>query len=425
MFVSLQVRNYRLFFAGQVVSNIGTWMQRIAQDWLVFQLSGHNPVVLGVAVALQFIPTVLLSLWAGVLADRMDKRRLCIVIQSGIAVQAGVLGLLDVSGVVVLWHAYVLCFVLGIFSALDVPARQAFVAEMVGRVLVPNAVALNYSVFNMARIVGPAMAGFGITWVGTGWMFLANAVSTLAVIAGLLLMEPSELFGASVAGRAKGQLREGLYYMRRRSDLITVLLLVFFVSTFGNTFATSLAVVAGNVFSTQADGYGMLSTLLAVGTLAGSLLSARRGARSAPRVRVMLLASLGFGAAEVAASFMPTYLAFGVALMPVGLASVTFLNTAMSLVQARCSPEMRGRVMGFYVLAQLGGYPLGGPLVGWMAETFGGRSPLYVGGAISMIATLACSIILVRNRLIRSALASQYLPGSKNDQALSQLPPRS
>ncbi|WP_286157113.1 MFS transporter [Streptomyces sp. AA4] len=407
MFASLWIRNYRLFFVGQVVSNVGTWMQRIAQDWLVFQLSGHDAVALGVAVALQFAPTVLLSLWAGVLADRADKRRLCIAVQSGIALQAGVLGLLDVSGAVGLWHVYVLCFVLGTFSALDVPARQAFVAEIVGDALIPNAVALNYSVFNLARIVGPAMAGFGITWVGTGWMFFANAVSTSAVVAGLALMEPGKLFRASAAGRAKGQVREGLRYVRGRRDLIAVLLLVFFVSTFGNTFATSLAVVAGNVFGTQADGYGLLSTLLAVGTFAGSLLSARRGTRSSPRVRVMLLAAAGFGAAEVVVSFMPTYVAFGIALVPVGLASVTFLNTALSLVQARCGPEMRGRVMGFYVLAQLGGYPAAGPMVGWMAEMFGGRSPLCIGGAVSIIAALACAAMLSRHGAIRSDLASR------------------
>ena len=404
MFASLRVRNYRLFFSGQVISNIGTWMQRIAQDWLVFELSGNNPIALGIAVALQFTPTVLLSLWAGVLADRVDKRKLCILIQSGIGAQALVLGLLNVSGVVALWQVYVLCFVLGIFSALDVPARQSFVAEMVGRKQIPNAVALNSSVFNMARIVGPAIAGFAITWVGTGWMFLANAVSTLAVITGLALMDPDKLFRGPAVVRKKGQLREGLGYVRGRADLVTVMVLVFFVSTFGITFFTSLAIVAGNVFGTQADGYGLLSTLLAVGTFTGSLMAARRMTKGGPRVRLLLMAGFGLGAIEFVAAFMPTYLAFGIALIPLGFATITFLNTANSLVQTAVSPEMRGRVMGIYVLVLIGGNPIGGPMVGWMADTFGGRSPFYIGGVVSAAAALGCAVLLAR----RGGLAKGY-----------------
>ncbi len=396
MFASLRVRNYRLFFSGQIISNIGTWMQRIAQDWLVFQLSGNNPVALGIAVALQFLPTLMLSLWAGVLADRVDKRKLCIAIQSGIGVQALVLGLLDVSGVVTLWQVYVLCFVLGIFSSLDVPARQSFVAEMVGRKQITNAVALNSSVFNMARIVGPAIAGFAITWVGTGWMFLANAVSTLAVITGLLLMDPDKLFRGPAVARAKGQLREGLAYVRGRSDLVSLMVLVFFVSTFGITFFTSLAIVAGNVFATQADGYGLLSTLLAVGTFTGSLMAARRGARGRPRLRRLLIAAFSLGAVEFVAGFMPTYLAFGIALIPLGFATITFLNTANSLVQTSVSPEMRGRVMGLYVLVLIGGNPIGGPMVGWMADTFGGRSPFFIGGVISAVDATGFTAVLAR-----------------------------
>ncbi|WP_236797022.1 MFS transporter [Amycolatopsis sp. GM8] len=396
MFASLRVRNYRLFFSGQVISNIGTWMQRIAQDWLVFQLSGNNPIALGIAVALQFTPTVLLSLWAGVLADRVDKRKLCILVQTGIGVQALVLGLLDVSGLVALWQVYLLCFVLGIFSALDVPARQSFVAEMVGRKQISNAVALNSSVFNMARIVGPAIAGFAITWIGTGWMFLANSVSTIGVITGLLLMNPDKLFRGPAVVRAKGQLREGLEYVRARSDLVALMVLVFFVSTFGITFFTSLAIVAGNVFGTQADGYGLLSTLLAVGTFTGSLMAARRGAKGRPRVRLLLMAAFGLGAVEFATGFMPTYLAFGLGLIPLGFATITFLNTANSLVQTAVSAEMRGRVMGLYVLVLIGGNPIGGPMVGWMAETFGGRSPFLIGGVVSALAAVLCAIALAR-----------------------------
>jgi len=396
MFSSLRVRNYRLFFSGQVISNIGTWMQRIAQDWLVFRLSGNSSIALGVAVALQFLPTMALSLWAGVLADRVDKRRLCVLIQSGMAGQALILGLLDVTGVVALWQVFLLCAVLGAFSALDVPARQSFVAEMVGRKQIANAVALNSSVFNMARIVGPAIAGFAITLAGTGWMFLANAASTVAVIAGLLLMDPEKLVRAPAVERTKGQLRAGLDYVRGRADLVTVMALMFFVSTFGITFFTSLAIVARNVFGTQADGYGLLSTLLAVGSFTGSLLAARRGAKGRPRVRLLLVAAFGLGALEFLAGFMPTYSSFGFALIPLGFATITFLNTANALVQTSVSPEMRGRVMGIYVLVMIGGNPVGGPMVGWLADTFGGRSPFLIGGAISAVAAVVCAGVLVR-----------------------------
>ncbi|WP_410655594.1 MFS transporter [Amycolatopsis sp. lyj-112] len=396
MFASLKVRNYRLFFTGQVISNIGTWMQRIAQDWLVFTLSGNNPIALGIAVALQFAPTLFLSLWAGVLADRVDKRRLLIGIQIAVLTQAVVLGLLDLSGIAALWHVYLLCFTLGITASLEVPARQSFVAEMVGRDKVTNAVALNSSIFNMARIVGPAIAGFAITWVGTGWLFIANAVSTVAVVVGLAMMNPDKLFRGPVIPREKGQLVEGLRYVRRRSDLMTVMVLVFFVSTFGITYFTSLPIVAANVFHTNADGYGLLSTLVAVGTFTGALMSARRNSRGGPRVRMLLISAFLLGAFEVVTAFMPTYLTFGLALIPLGFATITFLNTANALVQTAVSPEMRGRVMGLYVLVLIGGNPIGGPMTGWMADAFGGRSPFYIGGAISAIAAVVCAIVLIR-----------------------------
>jgi MFS family permease len=401
MFSSLRVRNYRLFFTGQVVSNIGTWMQRIAQDWLVFLLSGNDPIALGVAVALQFTPTLLLSLWAGVLADRIDKRKLLIAIQVGVCLQAALLGILNVAGIVTLWQVYLLCFVLGCLSALEVPTRQSFVAEMVGRQQVANAVALNSSIFNMARIVGPAIAGFVITWIGTGWLFLANAASTLAVITGLLMMNPDALFRSPAVVRAKGQLREGLRYVRGRPDLVTVMVLVFFVSTFGITFFTSLAIVAANVFDTQADGYGLLSTLLAVGTFTGALMAARRGSRGNPRVRLLLLSAFGLGALEFVTGLMPTYVTFGIALVPLGYATITFLNTANALVQTAVSPEMRGRVMGLYVLVLIGGNPVGGPMTGWMADVFGGRSPFLIGGVASAVAAIACAGVLVRRGGVR------------------------
>ena len=407
MFNSLTVPNYRLFAGGQVVSNIGTWMQRVAQDWLVLVLTGNDPVALGIAAALQFLPTVMFSMWAGVLADRLDKRRMLVVLQVGIALCALVLGVLDLTGLVELWQVYLLCFVLGVFTAVEVPVRQSFVAEMVGSDRLPNAVALNSTTFNLARIVGPAIAGIAITTVGTGWVFVANAVATCAVIAGLVAMNPAALHRSPALRRAKGQLAEGLRYVRGRRDLVIVMALVFWVSTFGITFFATLAIVAATVFHRDADGYGLLSTALAVGTFAGALLSARRGARARPRLRTLFVAAIAFGVLEVAAGLMPTFLAFAIALVPVGFAVMTFMTTANSIVQISVEPQMRGRVMGLYMLVFLGGNPVGGPVAGWAAEQWGGRSPLVIGGALAALAALVGAALLARSTGMTGRMATR------------------
>ncbi|GAA2969394.1 MFS transporter [Actinokineospora diospyrosa] len=395
MFSSLRVRNYRLFATGQVVSNVGTWMQRIAQDWLVLVLTDNNPLALGIAAALQFLPTLIFSLWAGVLADRLDKRKLLIGVQLGLTACALVLGLLDVTGVVQVWHVYVLCFVLGAFAAVEVPVRQSFVAEIVGRDQVTNAVAINSTSFNLARIVGPAIAGVMIILIGTGWLFLGNALCTVAVIIGLLRMDPAKLIRGPKVPRAKGQLREGLRYVRGRADILTVMVLVFFVSTFGMTFFVTLAVVAATVFGKDADGYGLLSTTLAIGTLGGSVLAVRRSSRGRPRTRVLLGSALAFGLLEVVVGLMPSYSTFAIALIPVGFCLMTFMTTANSTVQLAVSPEMRGRVMGLYMLVFVGGNPLGAPMVGWMADQWGARSPFIIGGAIAALTAVLCGVVLL------------------------------
>ncbi|HEX2131272.1 MAG TPA: MFS transporter [Actinophytocola sp.] len=401
MFGSLRVRNYRLFASGQVISNVGTWMQRVAQDWLVLELSGYDPVALGVAAALQFLPTLLFTLWAGVLADRHDKRRMLIVLQSGMALCALVLGTLDVSGLVALWHVYLLCFVFGMFTAADPPVRQAFVGEMVGRDHLTNAVALNSTMFNLARVVGPALAGVMIVWTGTGWVFLVNAVTTVAVIVNLGRMNAGELHRQPRPASRRGQLREALRYVRGRPDILTVLVMVFFVSTFAFTFFTSLAIAAANVFHRDAAGYGLLSTLLAVGTLSGALLAVRRSTRRRPGMRLLLGAAFTFGVLEVVAGLMPTYLAFGLALVPVGVAMITFMNTANSTVQLATAPEMRGRVMALYMLVFIGGNPVGAPMTGWLAAEFGGRTPFVAGGTVAVLAAVVCGIVLARRGGVR------------------------
>ncbi|WP_447005434.1 MFS transporter [Saccharothrix isguenensis] len=396
MFGSLRVRNYRLYASGQVVSLIGLWMQRVAQDWLVLELSDGSAVALGVAAALQFAPTLFLSLWAGVLADRMDKRKLLLFLESALALCALALGLIDVTGVAQLWHVYALCLLMGTVSAVETPVRQSFVVEMVGRDQLTNAVALNSMTFNLARMVGPAVAGLLIVVIGTGWVSIINAVTFAGVILGLLLMNASKLYRAAPVPREKGQLREGLRYVRQRPDLVILLVLVFFISTFGLNFFVTLAVLARNTFGGDADAYGLLSTMLAVGTFAGATLAARRSTRGKPRLRLLIIGALAFGVLEVAAGLMPTMWLTGAMLIPVGIGMMTFTTTANATVQLAVSPEMRGRVMGLYMLVFLGGTPVGGPVMGWLAEHFSARAPIVFGGVVSIVAAVIGGIVLAR-----------------------------
>jgi MFS family permease len=280
--------------------------------------------------------------------------------------------------------------------AVETPTRQSFVGEMVGSAQLINAVALNSTSFNLARIVGPAIAGLMITWVSTGPVFLINAASTIAVIIGLIMMNPADLHRGHAIVRAKGQLREGLRYVRGRIDLVVVLTLLFCVSTFAITFFTTLAVIAANVFHKEADGYGLLSSALAVGTLTGALFAARRSVRSQPKMRMLFGSALLFGILEIGAGLMPTYLAFALALIPVGVVMMTFMNSANTTVQLSVSPEMRGRVMGLYMLVFLGGNPIAGPMTGWLADQFGGRSPLIFGGVMAILAAVVLGIVLRR-----------------------------
>jgi MFS family permease len=252
--------------------------------------------------------------------------------------------------------------------------------------------------FNMARIVGPAIAGVMITVLGTGWVFGINAVSYGAVIYGLLRMNPAKLYAVPRVPRQRGQLTEALRYVRGRPDLVVLLALVFMVSTFGMTFFATLANVAANVFHRSASGYGLLSTLLAVGTLSGAVLAARRSTLGRPRLRLLLITAFVFGVLECVLAAMPTYLWFGLALIPVGAAQLTFITAANSTMQLSVSAEMRGRVMGLYMLVFLGGNPIGGPMTGWLAEQFGGRSPFLVGGVVSVLAAVGCAMALRARR---------------------------
>ncbi len=397
MFRSLQVRNYRLFASGQVVSLTGTWMQRVAQDWLVLQLSHGSGTALGITTGLQFVP-LLASLYGGVLADRYNKRRLLVWTQVSMALLALALGLLVVTDVIRLWHVYLLAFLLGAASAVDTPTRQALVSELVGAELVTNAVSLNSATFNAARILGPAVAGVMISAIGTGPVFLVNAASFIAVITSLLLMRDDELFGSKRVARRPGQLREGVAYVRTRPDLLLPIILVGIVGTFGLNFQMTTALVASNVFHHGAASYGLLSTALAIGSLLGALGSARRGR---PLLRLVIGSAFLFGVLETVVAMMPTYWTFFALLIPTGAAVLTFTTSANSTVQLGASPVMRGRVMALYVLVFLGGTPFGAPLIGWVAQAAGPRWSLEVGGFASATAAVVIGLVLARVRQLR------------------------
>lgn len=392
---SLRVRNYRLYASGQLVSLTGTWMQRVAQDWLVLTIT-NSGTALGIVTALQFAPTLLLSLWGGVIADRGNKRKILMITQTLIAVCALVLGLLDIGGVVQYWHVLVLATALGVVSAVDTPVRQSFVVEMVGKEDLTNAVALNSTIFNTGRILGPAIAGVMITAVGTGWAFVFNAASTVAVLLGLGLMRTAELFPSPQLARGRGQLREGLRYVRGRTDLMVAIVLVFVVGTFGLNFQITMALMAKQVFHRDASGYGLLSTALAVGAFIGAVVATRRATR--PTQLFLVLAAIAFGVVETAAGLMPTYGLEALALVPCGLAMLSFTTAANSSVQLGVDPTMRGRVMALYLMAFMGGTPLGAPIVGWAAEQFGPRWGLIGGGLICIVCAAVLGLVLARKR---------------------------
>jgi MFS family permease len=393
-FRSLRVRNYRLFATGQVVSLSGTWAQRVAQDWLVLELSGNSGVALGIVTGLQFLPVLLFGLYGGVLADRYDKRRLLVGAQVVMGVLALVLALLDLSGLVALWHVYLLAALLGFAGVVDTPVRQAFVSELVGPEDLTNAVSLNSATFNTSRIVGPALAGVAIGSVGTGWVFLANAVSYVAVVAGLSAMRSSELRPSGRVARAKGQTREGLAYVRSRPDLLVPIVLVGVVGMFGLNFQITLALIAKEVFGKGADAYGLLLSCLALGSLVGALASARRS--GPPRSRRLFGAALAFGLLEILAGLAPSYEVMALLLVPTGMAVLTFTTTANSTVQLGADPALRGRVMALYVLVFLGGTPIGAPLIGGLAELLGPRSSLLLGGGVTALSAVVAALWLAR-----------------------------
>jgi MFS family permease len=384
MFRSLRHPNYRIWAAGAVVSNIGTWMQRTTQDWLVLtRLTHHSASAVGTVMALQFGPQLLLLPWTGFAADHYDQRKLLIATQATMAALALTLGLLTVSGLVQLWHVYAFAFLFGCAAAFDAPVRQTFVAELVGDADLHNAVALNSTSFNAARMIGPAVAGLVIASVGMGWAFLFNGASFVAVLGSLFLLRLNGHQGRARAHRTKGSLMGGLHYVWSRPDLKAILVMLFLIGTFGLNFPIFISTMAVGVFHTDARGYGLLSSIMAIGTLSGALLAAGRGR---PRFASLLVGSGVFGLGCALAALAPTYWLFAAALVLIGVAALTLTNTTNSLMQLSTEPAMRGRVMALRVGVALGGTPIGAPIVGWVADHLGPRWGLAVGAASGIAA---------------------------------------
>ncbi|MEU9865235.1 MFS transporter [Streptomyces sp. NPDC047971] len=398
-FSSLRIRNYRLFFTGAIVSNTGTWMARITQDWLVLSLTGSAAAV-GITTALQFLPMLLFGLYGGVLADRYPKRRILLISQAALGLCGLALAVLTLSGHVQVWHVYLIAFLLGMVTVVDNPARQSFVSEMVGPAQLRNAVSLNSANFQSARLVGPAVAGLLIATVGSGWSFLLNGLFFLAPLAGLLMMRPAEFHKVERAPRGKGQLREGLRYVAGRPDLIWPIVLVGFVGTFGFNFPIWLTAFADDIFHVGAGTYGFLNTLMAAGSLVGALLAARRGST---RLRMLVLAAVVFGVLEIAAALSPSFWLFVLLLVPIGMFGLTVNITANSAVQLATDPVMRGRVMSLYMMVFAGGTPIGAPLLGWVTDTYGPRVGFATGGLVSLAAAVVVGLVLARVGGLRMA----------------------
>lgn len=399
MFRSFAVANYRLWFAGAIVSNVGTWMQRIAQDWLVLtELTDDDATAVGVTMALQFGPQLLLLPVTGLAADRIDRRRLLIMTQIAMAALGLGMAAITLTGVATLWMVYALALGLGVVAAFDAPARQAFVSELVPTSHLSNAVALNSASFNGARLIGPAVAGLLIAWVGVGWVFLINAVTFGAVLLSLALLRSEQFTRFDRPPRKRGQLLEGFRYVRRRPDIVLVLTMIATLGTLGFNFAIFVSAMARIEFGEGAGEYGVLSSVVAIGSVTGALLSARR---ERPRLRTITLAAAGFGASLTSAALMPNTLTFGIALVLVGFSGLTVMTTANAYVQTTTAPAMRGRVMALYIAIFMGGTPVGAPLVGWVADTLGPRWSLGLGAASGFIAAGVAAVFWVRTRQVR------------------------
>ncbi|MEV7575333.1 MFS transporter [Pseudarthrobacter sp. NPDC089323] len=391
-FISLKVPNFRIFAMGHFVAVIALWMQRIAQDWLVLQLSGSVTAV-GITVALQFLPSLLLGPWGGMVADRFAKRRILILCQSLAAVLAAALAVLALTGTIEVWHVYVIALVLGLVTVLDQPARQVFVHELVGPKYLRNAISVNSTTFQLGGLIGPALAGLLLTAVGAGWAFAANAAACCSTVAMLLVLRKDKLFVSAPAPKSKGMLRAGLRYALGKPTIFWPWLMAGFIAVFAMSLPVLLAAFADNVFAVGAGGYGLLNALVALGALAGAVASTRRRRL---RLRSVVFCAGMYGAMLCLASLAPSMAWFGAAMVLSGFWCLMFLTGSNQLVQVSSNMGIRGRVMSLYIMVLIGGQALGGPMLGWIAEHADPHAALLVSGGVPALAALTVSVLLAR-----------------------------
>jgi len=408
-FASLRYRNYRLYFTGQIISLSGTWMQRIAQAWLVLSLTDGSGVALGIEAGLQFLPMLLLGAWGGVIADRFDKRRLLYLTQAFSGLCALGLGLLVWTDSVTLATVYAFSLLLGFANAVDMPARQTFVMEMVGRDSVPNAVGLNGVVMNSSRVVGPALGGILLETVGVAACFFINATSFVAVLVALAMMRGDDLHRAPLVPKAKGQLREGLRYVWSDRLVRTPLLMMAVIGTLAFNFHVVVPLVLTGEFGQGAGGFGALTAVMSLGAVAGGLGAASRRGVSHRR---LLGLSAAMGVSILLAAAAPTLGAFAVALFVMGFASFAFIATANATLQLTSRPDMRGRVMALYGIAFLGSTPVGGPVIGWISSQWGPRPALALGGLAALLATGAAAWSFARMDGRHERVAARVSPSA-------------
>ena len=392
---ALNHRNYRLLYPAQVFSNVGTWAQRVAQDWLVLELTG-SAQLLGLVTALQFLPSLLLSLYGGVLADRFKKRNLLVLTNIGGGLASAALGLLVVTGLVQIWHVCVLAFAVGVFSALDAPVRTSFSSELVGREDIPSAISLNSANFNAGRLLGPAASGFMIVAFGTGVSFLVNSVTYLLLVIALLMLRTNELH-IQVQPDSGAKIKAAIKYVLRTKEIFLVMLAVFFATTFGLNFQIFAALMATKEFDKGPAEFGILGSVLAIGSFTGVIISARLEHLRVPRV--VMMGTFAFGALLMIGAWMPTYETFALFLPLVGGIALFTLISANSFVQTTCEPTLRGRVMGIYLLIFMGGTPIGSPLIGFSAEQLGIRPTIMICGTVVAVAGAWLFVALRRARL--------------------------
>jgi MFS family permease len=395
--VSLSVPNFRLFTVSNFIAMTALWIQRIAQDWLVLQLSGSVAAV-GITVALQFAPMLFFGLYGGVIVDRYSKRTLLMITQSVAVLSSATLAVLALTGTVQVWHIMLIALIVGFATVVDNPARQVFVNELVGPKYLGNAISVNSSIFQLGALIGPAISGALLVAVGAGWAFGINAMACVVVVASLAMLKSSTLFPAPAAPRAKGQLREGLSYVVRKPAILWTVIMVAVVAVFALNMPVLLASFADTVFMSGPGGYGLFNSLVAVGALFGAILSTRR---ARIRLRTVVIAGLAWGIVQTVTGTAPTELAVSILLVFIGFATLQFLTGANQLVQMSSNVMIRGRVMSLYVLVLLGGQSVGGPLMGWIVERYGPHFGMFISGVVPAAAAIVVGIILARSNRLR------------------------